>query len=184
MLETLQGDRFSQEKLTVGIWKIFSKCLVRSLSACQTMTNTCIVFRIKMVDIYIALRSYVADELDIVTIWCFMFSSSYKPHLKIEAYVDRKKGQRRFELDFRICWAIGRVRHFDEPKTLSLYWLPYVRTLRGMRLLELPTSVRSSNVSCLNPVFLILIQTPLISWETCKICLRKVYYLKQEGALC
>lgn len=102
MLETLQGDRFSQEKLTVGIWKIFSKCLVRSLSACQTMTNTCIVFRIKMVDIYIALRSYVADELDIVTIWCFMFSSSYKPHLKIEAYVDRKrvKGGLNWTLEF------------------------------------------------------------------------------------
>jgi hypothetical protein len=36
----------------------------------------------KMTDVYIALRSQVADELDIVAIWCFVFSGSPKSHLK------------------------------------------------------------------------------------------------------
>ena len=42
-----------------------------------------IVLITKMADVYIALRSQVADELDIVAIWCFVFSDSPKPHLKV-----------------------------------------------------------------------------------------------------
>ena len=41
----------------------------------------------KMVDVYIVLRSHVADELDIVAIWCFVFSDSPKPHLKTEGHM-------------------------------------------------------------------------------------------------
>jgi hypothetical protein len=36
----------------------------------------------KMANVYITLRSQVADELGIVAIWCFIFSSSCKLHIK------------------------------------------------------------------------------------------------------
>jgi hypothetical protein len=49
------------------------------------MAETCI-YRPKNKNVsnaYIALSSQVDDELDIVAIWYFMLSGSYKPHLKI-----------------------------------------------------------------------------------------------------
>jgi hypothetical protein len=67
MLETLQGDRLARANQRY-LKKIFPKCLARGLSAHQTMADTCIALRTKMDDVYIALRSQVADELNIFAI--------------------------------------------------------------------------------------------------------------------
>jgi hypothetical protein len=42
------------------------------------MADTCIVLRTKMTVVYITLKSRVADELDIIAIWSFMFLGSCK----------------------------------------------------------------------------------------------------------
>jgi hypothetical protein len=56
--------------------KVFSKCLARSLSAHQTMADTCITLRTKIVDVYIAFSHHAADEMGIVAVWfnyvCFI----------------------------------------------------------------------------------------------------------------
>ena len=48
--------------------KVLSKCLARSLSALQTMADTCIALRTKMADVYIALSHWAADEMGIVAV--------------------------------------------------------------------------------------------------------------------
>jgi len=54
LLETLQGERLNRAFNEI-LDTVFSKCLARSLSALQTMANTCIALRTKVADVYIAL---------------------------------------------------------------------------------------------------------------------------------
>ena len=73
--------------------KVFSKCLTRSLSALQTMADTCIALRKKMADVYIALSHWAADEMGIVAVWfclikCFQVQASFT--WKQGAYVDNQ----------------------------------------------------------------------------------------------
>jgi hypothetical protein len=49
--------------------KVFSKFLARSLSALQTMADTCIALRTKMANVYIALSHHATDEMGIIAIW-------------------------------------------------------------------------------------------------------------------
>jgi hypothetical protein len=49
--------------------KVFFKCLARSLSALQTMADTCITLRTKMADVYIALSHHAANEIGIIAVW-------------------------------------------------------------------------------------------------------------------
>jgi hypothetical protein len=73
--------------------KVLSKCLARSLSALQIIADTCITFRTKMADVYIALSHWAADEIGIIAVrfvltGVFMFMH-HSPE-NSSAYVDNQ----------------------------------------------------------------------------------------------
>ena len=78
MLEMLQGDYLPRVINGRCLKKYFPSVWQEFYSALQIMADTCIALRTKMTVVCNALRSRVADELDIIAIWSFMFLGSCK----------------------------------------------------------------------------------------------------------